>query len=452
LKSARFKPFLFPKPYSDGRHPVFIRIYHNGKSSYVSTGHAVPYGAWNPEKSELWTKKANITWNLLESMSKEDLKKFRDKQASIIVLPNAERINNHLRHKVEELEVLQKNFISNQQEIDVKILKDHITGKRSEEGMNFIAYVEEIIKRKYNEKKIRTSEKYRVLLGKLNEISKDNPLPFRILTVDFLNDFNSFLEKKGFHHNYIHNVLKSLRSIIQSEAIVKDRLLPPEKNPFIFFSMPRLLPTVNVKLDLQEIRKIENLELEKNQLIFHVRNSFIFSFYCAGIGISDLLQLRWINITDYGRLNYYPGQSGNERSIKLLKEAWELLRLYRKNSGKVTDYIFPFLKNNSLFSGLLKPEDFRQATPEILTDLSRELKVQIAVFNRKLKEIALIAGITKRITSSTARHSFAGIAVKKISVYEIQKIIGHSGYRVTELYLQSLDTEALDKAMEKVFR
>jgi hypothetical protein len=49
---AKFKAILFPKAYSNGEYPVYIRIYFRGKSSYISTGHSIPSGAWNKDKGK----------------------------------------------------------------------------------------------------------------------------------------------------------------------------------------------------------------------------------------------------------------------------------------------------------------------------------------------------------------------------------------------------------------
>jgi len=138
VKPARFKPFLFTKPYSDGRYPVYIRIYQSRRSSYVSTGHAIPKGAWNHDKSEVWISKPNVTWRLLETMTKEELKKFRERQASIIILPDARKINSDIGQKVEDLEFLQKRLISNQQEINVKTLKIQADKKINSDEMDFL--------------------------------------------------------------------------------------------------------------------------------------------------------------------------------------------------------------------------------------------------------------------------------------------------------------------------
>jgi hypothetical protein len=54
---------------------------------------------------------------------------------------------------------------------------------------------------------------------------------------------------------------------------------------------------------LEEIQAIGDLNFEEGSLIWRVRNAFLFSFYCAGIRASDILQLRWRNIIE-GRLVY----------------------------------------------------------------------------------------------------------------------------------------------------
>ncbi len=146
------------------------------------------------------------------------------------------------------------------------------------------------------------------------------------------------------------------------------------------------------------------------------------------------------------------GKTDKERSIKLLPQAQRILKLYESDKKKETDYIFPFLDNNASYSKLISPEDFQKASPELITFLFQKLESQITLYNLSLKTIAEKAGIKKNITSHIARHSFADIARKKdISVYDIQKMLGHSTIKVTEVYLKSLDNDAMDKAMQEVF-
>ena len=453
MKKAKIRAFLFPKPYSNGEYPIFIRIYHNTKSSYVSIGHSIPQNAWNNDKSEVWESKPSITEKMKESLAKEEIRAFRKLQSSIILLPNAQKINSDIRAKMGELESLQNKLLVNQESISSGILKSKADGKDIAEKSrkDFLIYIEELAKRKYEGKQIRTNEKYSVLLKKMKAFRKDKPLPIEELTTSLLNEFQLYLQKEGCHQNYIHVNLNALRTIIQKDAIRGDKILSPEKNPFLYFTMPKILPTYKEKLDINEILKIENLDLEKNQFIYHVRNAFIFSLYNAGIRIGDLLQLKWCNIKEDGRLEYNMGKTGKERSIKILPPANKILKLYESSKEKESDYLFPFLDNNAPYSKLISPEDFQKASPQLIEILFKKLESIAVVFNRELKTIAEKAEIKKKLSSHVARHSFADIARKKVSVYDIKMMLGHSSVSITEAYLKSLDNDSMDKAMEEVF-
>jgi len=63
----------------------------------------------------------------------------------------------------------------------------------------------------------------------------------------------------------------------------------------------RIKPTQKIGLTREEIKRIENVELDKNSAICHTRNVWLFSYYFAGIRISDVLQMKWSDLMD-GRL------------------------------------------------------------------------------------------------------------------------------------------------------
>lgn len=454
MKPAKVKAFLFPKPYSNGEFPIFLRIYKNRKSSYVSSGYSIPAGAWNEEEDEVWESMPSLTAKMKATLGKEEQKAFKEMQKSIILLPNAKKINSDIRAKVGELEAIQNRMLANGEDITSSIIKDKADRKDLAElsRKDFISYIDEVIRKKFAGKQIRTSEKYEVLKKKIKAYRKDKPLPIEELTTSFLKGFQAYLKEEGSHQNYIHVNLKALRTIIQKEAIKEDKILSPEKNPFIWFSMPKVLPTIKEKLDIDEIKKIEDLKLKEDDPLFHVRNAFIFSLYNAGIRIGDLMQLRWGNIKEDGRLEYYMGKTGRERSIKLLPQALTILKHYEGGNNEETDYIFPFLKNDAPYSKLVTIEDFQKASPQQLAELYHNIESQIVRYNAFLKSIAFRAKIKKNLTSHIARHSFADLARKKVSVYDIQKMLGHSSVKVTESYLKSLDLDAMDKAMEEVFK
>jgi site-specific recombinase XerD len=452
---TKIRAFLFPKPYSNGEFPLYIQIYQAGKRSYISAGYSIPLGAWNAEKAEVWESMPSLTKKKKEALSGEEIKAFRQKQKEIILLPNAGKINSDIRGIIAKLEEIQKKLEVEKQEISAEILKKLFESKDKNENAkkDFLQYILDVSKRKFQNRQIRTAEKYEVMQRKLKAFRNDKPLPIDELTTSLLNEFRLYLVKQNCHVNYIHVNLKALRTIIQKEAIKEDKVLSPDKNPFIFFDMPKVIPTRKEKLDIGEIEALEALRIPESDINFHIKNIFLFSLYNAGIRIGDLLQLKWYNISKEGRLEYNMGKTGKLRSIKLLPPALRILDWYQTRREKGSDFIFPFLDNNAEYSKLISSEDFQKASPELLAFLFKKIESKIALCNAGLKEIAVKAKIKKKLQNHISRHSFADIARKKgISIYDISKMLGHSDISVTQGYIKSLDVEAMDKAMEEVFK
>lgn len=450
---AKIKAILFPKPYLNGEYPVYIRIYFNGKSSYVKTGYSIPSEAWNEEQAEVWESMPTLTKKLKESLSVEEIETFKEMQRKIILLPNSFKINSEIRGLIAKLEGIENSLNVNKVEISSEIIKNRADNKDKNENArkDFIQYIQEVADRKFQMKQIRTSEKYNVMLRKLKTFLKNKPLPIDKLTTGFLNDFQLYLQKEGLHQNYVQINLKALRTIVQKEAIKEDKIITPDKNPFVFYTMLKVLPTKKERLDIKEIEKIENLQYPDTDIHFHIRNIFLFSLYNAGIRIGDLLQLKWVNISE-GRLKYSMGKTDKERSIKLLPQALKILKIYEVKKEKETDFIFPFLDNKAEYAKLVTPEDFQKTNPELLAFLFKKIESRISIINSGLKDIAKDAKIKKCISSHVARHSFADIARKKdISIYDISKMLGHSDITVTQGYIKSLDYESMDEAMKTVF-
>ncbi|MFN9582288.1 MAG: tyrosine-type recombinase/integrase, partial [Bacteroidota bacterium] len=158
------------------------------------------------------------------------------------------------------------------------------------------------------------------------------------------------------------------------------------------------------------------------------------AMYSAGIRIRDLMQLKWNNIQgeflSYGMSKNHKGQL-----IKLLPEALKILNEYKPKKPKQTDYIFPILKNNIQYDR---------------DSLGSAIRSYTALINYKLKQLADIAEIEVNLTTHISRHTFATIASRKgIDSYNLQKLLRHSSLKQTENYLEQLNNEAANKALEK---
>lgn len=55
--------------------------------------------------------------------------------------------------------------------------------------------------------------------------------------------------------------------------------------------------------------------------------------------------------------------------------------------------------------------------------------------NRKVRQLASMAGIKKKITFHTSRHTCATMLIyKRVPITTVQKILGHTSVRTTQIY------------------
>lgn len=434
----KIKAILFPDILKNNERPVYIRLTQDRIRKYISTGITISEVNWNEKASRLWEKKPKITNELTEE-EKENYKKATIHKNAIQLNKDIERAINDLSTKLTKLEV-------NEEKVSLEILKELYTGKNNLTNYqsNFLDYIKDVSTEEYNLRKIRTSEKYNVLHKKLTDYLKNKPLPIDKFTSTFLTQFQINLMDNGCHINYIHTNLKALKTIVR-KAMLKDIVIV---NPFDKYKMPTVKASNKEKLTIDEIVKIENLVLEEGSKLFHYKNLWLFSLYNAGIRVGDLLQLKWNNIIE-GRLIYLTGKTNTRQTPELNEKPKQILKYYDLPNKKPTDYIFPFLENNAKYS---KITDIDKAKPELLEELYNKIESEISKYNKGLKDIAIKASITKRLSSHIARHSFAELARSKgLSVYDICQMLGHSSIKITETYLESLDTNSMDSAMKKIF-
>jgi integrase len=68
--------------------------------------------------------------------------------------------------------------------------------------------------------------------------------------------------------------------------------------------------------------------------------------------------------------------------------------------------------------------------------------------NKDLRKLTRLAGIDKKVSFHTARHSWAVRALQKgMRIEYVSKILGHASVKQTEVYARVMNEE-LDKAME----
>lgn len=325
---------------------------------------------------------------------------------------------------------------------------------------SFIAFARERAQMVYDNGGWRNWRKYCGLINKLDAFRKKRrmaDITVADMTVELLTRFDNFLHKwenerepgKLLHPNTIEVQFNILRTLVH--RAIEVGIMEASKDPFLVFKY-KGVKTIKEKLDDSEMERIINLELEEGSLIWHCKNYFLFSYYCAGIRAADLIQLRWGNITGSGRLHYQMGKNHKERDLLLVEQAVEILRHYHREDAKATDYIFPLLSNEAEYAGYITQADKDRMRPELRHKMYQDISSKNALINKYLKKIAEKAEIEKPLSMHISRHSFAHIAQESgAESSAIKNILGHSNLATTERYMGSFDTSKTDETLRNVF-
>lgn len=431
--NTTFGFMLANHPNRFGFYPVMLRITRDRKTKRV--------------KTELEVKKAD--WN----QKAKGYKHFRD------TFHNASVYNDML------LDILQKykdTYLELKEDGNAtagNIIEKVKSGDITE---SFLQYAKDRTQAIYDAGGIRNWKKYNGFCNKLETYLKSikkSDLLFSELTPSFLSKFDAFLHKlpnerhpeQLLHQNTIAVVFNIFKTLV-NRAITIDDKMKPEQNPFMKFKYGSL-KTEKEKLDAVELDTIKALDLQEGSLIWHCRNYFFFSFYCAGIRAGDLIQLRWCNITQEGRLNYQMGKNHKVRDLKLVQPAIDILAYYKKEGAKPTDYIFPLLDDSEQWCKYITQEQKDTMPSDMKKRMFEVIGAKNALINKELAKIQKLTGLEKRISFHISRHSFAKAAKDAgIDNLEVKALLAHTNLSTTQKYMGDFDTQQNDAALNNIFQ
>jgi len=390
-----------------GEAPIYLRLTKNRKSKYIALDAYVKPEDWN-------IKTGKVAPNAR----------------------NASRLNNYLASKEAEAEGIALELETRSKSITAFDIKTRIVGKPPGD---FFIYAEQYGRYMYKEWSIGNSRKYACVLSKLRVFHKDQKLYFDEVNVSFMKKFQGYLSVTLHNKlNTIHANLKVIRRII-TEAISED-LVPYEKNPFLKLKLRCEKSNRTFLLD-DELEKLENLQLSGDSCMQYHRDLYIFSANSGGIRISDLLLMRWKHF-DGTHLNFRIKKTKEDIRIKLPDKSLLILQKYDKLAKKrnwmgkadPNAFIFPLLKISPAEKDRIK--------------IHNAISSATSYTNKDLRTLTRLAGIDKKITFHTARHSWAIRALQKgMRIEYVSKILGHASVKQTEVYARVMNEE-LDKAMD----
>jgi len=232
---------------------------------------------------------------------------------------------------------------------------------------------------------------------KLEEVSRDD-----------LFDFVVSLHEEGLSNRTVARMLSAIKGFYR----YLQRLELIEDNPADFVDSPQYLHKLPDVLSLEEVEALLNSADENAQ---DKRDSCIIEFlYSCGLRVSELCALKLGDLSREARVIRVFGKGAKERLVPVGEQALRRLREYLPVraeclSGK-TD-------NNAVF----------------LSRLGRPLS-RVSIWSI-VKKRAQKAGIQKKISPHSLRHSFATHLLNNgASIRSVQEMLGHADISTTEIY------------------
>ena len=429
------------KQRKDGTAPLALRISKDYKTHYQFLGQYVLEKDWDDDKglvkrSHSYAKRLNnflikklaeandivfASKDRITSKVVKDKIKGQTRQRSFFEVA-IDRINQKYEYGIYSVANAELSILYNIQEF--------LNLKKSQPKQKVI----DTIKQRRKDRVSQAKRSNASFLEKTEVFKNDKSLYFEDINTAFINRYKTFcrtyLDQKT---RTITNQLIFVRTLFNQA--IKEGVVDTKYYPFAGDKEKiRIGSSLKIGLTIEEVEKIEVLELEPYTTIWHTHNVWLIAFYFAGIRISDALQLKWSDFKD-GRLMYVMNKNEKPLSLKIPDKAAKILSEYKPHQQENKGYIFPFLA---------------KADPNDPKDVFTKSRNATSLFNRYLKRIAAQCEIEKNLSNHIARHSFGNIAGDRIHPLMLQKLYRHSDLKTTINYQANFIHKEADEALDKV--
>lgn len=273
-----------------------------------------------------------------------------------------------------------------------------------------------------------TAHVYRSSLNAIIAYCGGEDFTFNEITPEWLKGFEIHLRKRKCSWNTVSTYMRILRAVY-------NRAVDNNEAKYI----PRLFRYVYTGTRAEHQRALETGDVEKifaglillsgvNPAMQRARHFFILMFLMRGMPFVDLAYLRKSDL--HGNvITYRRRKTGRPLSVTLTNEAMRIVRMYM-NQDVHSPYLFSFLRS-----------------PEGTMEAYREYQLALRSFNRQLLILGEFLGIPNRLSSYTARHTWATTAYYcEVHPGIISQSMGHSSITVTETYLKPFQNKKIDEA------
>lgn len=317
--------------------------------------------------------------------------------------PNADELNRMIYEYMAEIEKKELGMWQQKKSISLDALKDALVTSQGEEESFLAFFRKEILNSRLKES---TKQNHLSTLELLRKYKKD--ISFTELTFEFISSFDQYLQSKGYHVNTIAKHMKHLKRHIN--VAINKEYMEIQKYAFRKYKI-KSVENKHTHLSPDELYKIEKLSLgDKYARLEKTKDAFLFCCY-AGMRYSDFVNLTAENI------------------VKIQKDTWLIYKTI-KTRIEVRLPLYLLFKGKGL-----------QILNKYQDNLSDFFKLRDnSNVNKELLIISRLAGINKKVSFHTARHTNATLLIYNgVNITTVQKLLGHKSVKTTQVYTNVMD-------------
>ena len=317
--------------------------------------------------------------------------------------PNANVLNRMLYENIAAIEQTELGLWQQGKSISLDLLKNSID-KPLSNGRSFLTFFKEEIAN--SSLKESTRQNHLSTLELLQEFKKE--VLFTDLTFEFVSSFDNYLQSKGYHLNTIAKHMKHLKRYIN--VAINKEYMDIQKYAFRKYKI-KTVENRHTHLSPEELEKLETLQLTGRHTKYQkTLDAFLFCCY-AGMRYSDFVNMKPENIVEMHQetwLIYKSIKTGTEVRLPIyLLFCGKGIQILNKYQANLQDFFH--LRDNS--------------------NVNKELII-----------IARLAGLPKRVSFHTARHTNATLLIYNgVNITTVQKLLGHKSVKTTQIYTNVMD-------------
>lgn len=276
-----------------------------------------------------------------------------------------------------------------------------------------------------------TAHVYRSSLNAIIMYHGKRDFTFDKVTPEWLKSFEIHLRGRGCSWNTVSTYLRTFRAVYNRAVELRKALY-----------VPHLFRSVYTGTRADRKRALDNGDVKKMfaglqspvsvPALRRTQELFTLMFLLRGLPFVDLAYLRKSDLRG-NVITYRRRKTGRSLSVTLTTEAMGLLKKYM-NRDTSSPYLFSVLKSG-----------------EGTLEAYREYQLALRAFNRRLMLLGKLLGLDDKLSSYTARHTWATTAYYcEVHPGIISEAMGHSSITVTETYLKPFHNRKIDDANKRV--